>query len=1137
MEFRALGQLEVLHEGQARELGPFKQRSLLALLLVHANEVVSTERILEELWGTEAEGKENALWVYVSRLRSALEPQRAERGESAVLLRRDHGYELSVELADYDVAQFEQLVSDSRELKRSDPGAAAALLTEALDLWRGVAFEEFQYEEFAQNETSRLDEARVAATEDRLEADLARGLAGELVSELEGLRTQYPLRERPVSQLMLALYRSGRPAEALRAFGRFRDAIGEELGIDPSPELRRLEEQILLYDESIQRRPTKGDNARQEPAEVVNPFKGLRPFVEADANDFYGRDTLVAEFLRLLGGGQKLIAVVGASGSGKSSAIRAGLIPALAKGALPGSDEWLISRMVPGSHPFVELEAALLRSTMFAPDSLGEQLQDGDSGLLRAVFRVLPDDDSRMLIVIDQFEELFTLVDDEAVRQRFLSNLVTALDEPHGRVMVVLTLRADFYGRPLNHPEFGARMSGSVVNVTPMSSEELEAAASLPATMAGVSFEPALLGQLIADVGNQPGALPLFQYTLTELFDRRAGDALLAKSYVEMGGVQGSLSRRASDLYAQLEPDEQEAARQLFLRLVTVTDHDERSRRRVEAAEIVALPVDIVVMQEVIGQFGRHRLVSFDADRLTGAPTVEVAHEALLTAWQDLHDWIGDSRDDLRRHASFVVARSEWNLAGHNPDYLLTGSRLDEYEQWERASTITLTSTEREFLAAGLARREAERESEALRKQQETDLSRRARRRLWGAVAAVAALGMIAAFLILGALGNDSAPTVTFFGRPDDDGWNANIDAGVDRAAREFDLIKQNVRQVVDPTEDFREAAESGVDLIITDSVPTFQSPEVFSDFPEVKFVVIDGFVDAPNTASVLFANEQGAFLAGAAAALKSESGTVGFVGGLRFESIERFRAGFEAGARYVDPDIEILATYVEEPVDGVNGYFLDPFARRDLGELRATALYERGADVVFPAAGYSGIGVFDASVRQSDVQGSQLWAIGVDNDQWFGADADQRPHILTSVIKRGDEAAYVVTKQFVEGNFTPGVQEIGMADGAFDFSTSGNGLTASMIERLNAMKSDIAAGLIVVPAVPDGDLLILDSFPEGFEQAFADVPGEQILDYFYGWLLQSYQADSVSKCFAGTMEKCGQFMMDHLDEWLAVSS
>ena len=380
LEFRILGTLEASENGQVLDLGALKQRALLALLVINANRVVSTDRILEELWGDEAEGKENALWVYISRLRSVLEPDRSDRGESTVLLTRDHGYTLLAEPSSVDALRFESEVGQARSLMKDDPQAASAMLGEALALWRGPALEEFAYEEFAQREISRLEELRLGGLEDRIDSDLRIGLAGELVSELEALYEEHPLRERPVGQLMLALYRAGRQAEALRAFERFRRTLGEEMGIDPSPELHRLEEQILLHDSRLRPLGERRSPVRSAAgAEVANPFKGLRSFVEDDAADFFGRDRLLADVIRRIVDGERLIALVGPSGSGKSSAVRAGLIPALRKGAVPGSDQWLIAQMVPGARPFAEAEAALLRSTLDAPANLAEQLADADA--------------------------------------------------------------------------------------------------------------------------------------------------------------------------------------------------------------------------------------------------------------------------------------------------------------------------------------------------------------------------------------------------------------------------------------------------------------------------------------------------------------------------------------------------------------------------------------------------------------------------------------------------------------------------------------------------------------------------------------------------------------------------------------
>ena len=588
MDYRILGPLEVLRNGKPLDLGPHKQRALLALLLLHPGRVVATDRILEELWGDDAQGKEKSLWAYISRLRSVLEPDRTTTAPSELLVTRDHGYLLEIAREEVDAARFEDAAVRGRNLTVDDPERASALLHDAIGMWRGSALQDFTYDDFARAEINRLEELRVGATEDAYDADLRIGRAAELIGGLEVLVDDHPLRERPVGQLMLALYRAGRSADALRTFDRFRRRVGEELGIEPSPELRRLEEQILLHDSGLQLRQGTARTELIRP-DARNPYKGLRAFEEDDAADFFGRDRLVAETLRTLGDGARLIALVGPSGSGKSSVMRAGVIPALRKGAVPDSDMWAICHMLPGSQPFLELEATLLRSTLDAPDSLRDVLSSDDSGLLRAALRVLPDDSSRLVLAIDQFEELFTLVDDESVRRRFIDQLVAAIDDTYGRVTVIVTLRSDFYSRPVEYPNLADRLSGSVINVPPLAPDELEAAALEPAERSGVLLEPALLAELVADVIGQPGALPTYQYTLTEMFDRRSGDVLSTDVYRALGGVRGAISQRADDLYDSLGSDQKEAAHQLFLRLITVTETGASGRRRLFASEIVAL--------------------------------------------------------------------------------------------------------------------------------------------------------------------------------------------------------------------------------------------------------------------------------------------------------------------------------------------------------------------------------------------------------------------------------------------------------------------------------------------------------------------------------------------------------------------
>ena len=201
-------------------------------------------------------------------------------------------------------------------------------------------------------------------------------------------------------------------------------------------------------------------------------------------------------------------------------------------------------------------------------------------------------------------------------------------------------------------------------------------------------------------------------------------------------------------------------------------------------------------------------------------------------------------------------------------------------------------------------------------------------------------------------------------------------------------------------------------------------------------------------------------------ATLKSDTGVIGFLGGRQDSAIERFRAGFEAGVHFIDPDAEVLATFVERPgnPDGVDG-----FVNRELGYARATDLYELGADVVFHAAGDSGFGLFDAVLAQSESTGQHLWAIGVDNDQWFQATEPQREHLLTSMIKRADVGAYRLVERMLSGDQFEAGLEIGLADDAFAFSTQGDGLTDQMINTLDRIELDITEGRITVPSVPSG--------------------------------------------------------------------
>ncbi len=492
------------------------------------------------------------------------------------------------------------------------------------------------------------------------------------------------------------------------------------------------------------------------PPEPKNPYKGLRPFQEADAADFFGREDLVQRLLarlqspRLpasaipaaaetptpapssaspgsLGFQHRCLAVVGPSGSGKSSVVKAGLIPSLRQGAIPGSQNWFVVTISPGAYPWEELEAALLRVAINPPPSLMEQLQQDERGLLRAVKRVLPPDESELLLVIDQFEELFILTEDVETRTRFLNSLRLATQDPNGHMRLVLTLRADFYDRPLLYPEFGEMMRQCTEIVLPMSDAELERAICSPAERAGLSLEPGLIANIIADVREQPGTLPLLQYALTELFEHRQDRLLTRAAYQAIGGVSGALAQRADELYNGLDAATQTVARQLVLRLITLGEGAEDTRRRVPRAELLAIAGNPHTTETIIELFGRHRLLSFDRDPATRHPTVEIAHDALIRQWRPLREWIDGNRQNMRQHRLFAAAVVEWERAGKDPDFLLRGARLSQFQHWAETANLALTQSETDYLQASLAAQAAQAAAETARRAREVALETRSR--------------------------------------------------------------------------------------------------------------------------------------------------------------------------------------------------------------------------------------------------------------------------------------------------------------------------------------------------------------------------------------------------------------------------
>jgi DNA-binding SARP family transcriptional activator len=365
MEFLLLGPLEVRDGNRTVPIEGARQRGLLAVLLLHANEVVSTDRLIEDVWrGEPPDTADNALQRQVSRLRHVLEPS---DGDSHPLVTRAPGYMLRISPDTLDLERFRRLVDEARRTRGIDPGAAASLLREALALWRGQALADFAFEPFAQVEVARLDEMRVAALEDLIEAELATGARDAQVAEIEALVAEHPLRERLRCHLMLALYRSGRQADALRVYREGRAILVEELGIEPGPELRALEKAILVHDASLILNRPPSQRTAGTAARLALGDRVLCPVLVGRSQPFA---TLVAALARTSAGEGRVALLAGDAGAGKTRLARELAEHATATGVSVLAGACSETELSLPYLPFVE--------------AIGGALADADRDMLRA---------------------------------------------------------------------------------------------------------------------------------------------------------------------------------------------------------------------------------------------------------------------------------------------------------------------------------------------------------------------------------------------------------------------------------------------------------------------------------------------------------------------------------------------------------------------------------------------------------------------------------------------------------------------------------------------------------------------------------------------------------------------------------
>src|SRR5271166_2064659 len=472
------------------------------------------------------------------------------------------------------------------------------------------------------------------------------------------------------------------------------------------------------------------------------PYRGLEIFDVDHAPFFFGREALTEWLivkLRASPSGQenRFLAILGASGSGKSSLARAGLIPAIKRGELVGSCEWPVVIFKPGRDPIESLAVALAgldgatRPSPVAVQGLMSGLQATENTHLTTRLTLCDAPPARRLVLlIDQFEEVFTLCEDEKTRKALFANLLYAATITGGQTIVLLTMRADFYGKCGPYPALATVMSDHQLLVGPMTEDELRRAIERPAQLAGGEFEPGLVEMLLQDVAGQPGSLPLLQFALMELWQRREGRRLTVAAYRAIGGLRGALESRANEVLGTFNDTERETCRRIFLRLTQPGEGTEDTKRRASFGDFVPAGSDAESVEPVISRLADARLITTVGDpKDPGKTSVEVAHEALIRGWGRLRQWVEADRAGLRTQRRLTEAAHEWDHAGREPSLLFAGARLATVREWAESHPGELSPLEVDFLAAGLTaeqKRKADEVAAAHRLAEEAEARRRA---------------------------------------------------------------------------------------------------------------------------------------------------------------------------------------------------------------------------------------------------------------------------------------------------------------------------------------------------------------------------------------------------------------------------
>gem|GEM_PF-1123404 len=628
-----------------------RERTILTALIVRREAAVSPDELAGACWGDEPP----ATWA--QQVRNAVAKIRSKLGAEAV---RTVGvdYRLGLDADAIDAVQFEQAVAQSR--RHALQGAhdrAAAGFEKALALWRGAPLPDAADWPPAAIEAARLVEVRRSAEEELLDARLAAGERGAVIADAERLVREEPLREHRWAILALANYRADRQAEAMAVIRGARERLSNDLGIDPSRSLVDLETAMLRQDPDLEAPAVA--LAEREVSEAC-PYRGLAAYGDDDRAWFFGRDGDIEEVLSRCGR-QSVVTVIGPSGSGKSSLVRAGVVPRLRD---QGREVVIVT---PGA-------------------SGAEQLRAAFAG-------------GAAVVCIDQAEEFRMLPEDEL---RDIGTRSAAWVE-HGGCLV-LALRSDFLDGATAIPSLGTLVGRGLYALPPLGPDGLREAIARPAEAAGLELESGLVEVILRDAGDRPGILPPLSHALVATWSRREGATLTVDGYETSGGIAGAIAQSAEQVFQGLSPARQEVCRSLMMRLVERTPEGMTVRRRVPLATLSTNPQRRAVVEGLV----HARLVTIDGDAAI------IAHEAVGTTWPRLDGWLTEDAANARVLRQVEVAAAAWDAAGRPDDDLLRGARLHGASEWRESAQPDLTPIESAYLDASIERNEAEvRELEA----------------------------------------------------------------------------------------------------------------------------------------------------------------------------------------------------------------------------------------------------------------------------------------------------------------------------------------------------------------------------------------------------------------------------------------